>query len=93
MTKIALSILMAAFLNAKKSIEIGKIYAHYKNPHQQYQVVSLAIDTQNKKNAEVVVIYKSLYLNEELLWSRPVKNWLDIVETNGKNIPRFSKIE
>ena len=93
MAHVALSILTAALLNAQQSIEVGKIYTHYKDPTKQYQVINLAINTQKEDEAEVVVIYKALYLDGDVLWSRPVNNWLEILEINGKKVPRFSKVE
>ena len=93
MAKVALSILTAALLNAQQNIEIGQKYFHYKDSKKQYEFVGLAINTQKEEEAEIVVIYKALYLDEEILWSRPINDWLEMLEINGKKVQRFYKIE
>lgn len=93
MAKIALSILIAALSTAQQSIKVDEIYAHYKDSSKHYQIVGLAINTQKEEEAEILVIYKALYLENPILWSRPVKNWLEMVEVAGEKVPRFTKIE
>jgi hypothetical protein len=80
-------------LNTKQNIGIGNFYTHYKYSTKQYGVVGLAINTQKEEKAEIVVICKSLYINEDFLWSRPIKNWLETLEIDGKKVQRFFNIE
>ena len=93
MAKIALSILIATLLNAQQNIEVGKVYHHYKDANHLYEVVELAINSQNEIESEIIVIYKALYLKDNVLWSRSANNWLEILEIDGKKVKRFSKVE
>ena len=66
-------------------IKLGK-YEHYKG--KQYKVLGIA------KHSEILedfVVYKALYDNDEL-WVRPLKMFLEEVEVNGQKIPRFKYI-
>ena len=70
-----------------KEIKFGK-YEHYKG--KQYEVIGLA---RHSETSEELVIYKALYDSEEFgknaLWARPKKMFLETVNVNGKEIPRF----
>lgn len=66
-------------------IKIGK-YQHYKGG--QYQVLGIA---KHSETLEELVIYQSL--NNNLLWARTKKMFLETVKHDGKTIPRFRYIE
>ena len=66
-------------------IKLGK-YEHYKG--KQYKVLGIA---KHSEILEEFVVYKALYDNDEL-WVRPLKMFLEEVEVNGQKIPRFKYI-
>jgi molecular chaperone GrpE len=63
------------------------IYKHYKN--KNYKVLYEAIDSETK---EELVVYQALY-GEEKIWARPKKMFLEKVEVDGGEVPRFQLIE
>ena len=65
-------------------IKIGGIYRHYKN--KEYKVLALAIHTET---LEKMVVYQALY-GEEAVWVRPLAMFMEMVEIDGKKIPRFA---
>ena len=71
-------------------LKLGK-YEHYRG--KQYEVVGLA---KHSETLEDFVIYRALYNSEELrtntLWIRPKSMFFEIININGKNIPRFKYI-
>ena len=70
-----------------KNIEVGGMYKHFKG--NKYQVVGIAKDSET---LEDVVVYKALY-GEEELWVRPLSNFLEEIEVEGKKVKRFEYIE
>ena len=70
----------------KQEITLGK-YRHFKG--NEYEVVGFAKDSET---TEKVVIYKALY-GEEELWVRPYEMFREIIERDGKEIRRFTKID
>ena len=68
-------------------IKLGK-YKHFKGG--LYQVIALA---KIEATHEDVVVYETLYDNPvSKVWIRPVTNFLEKVEVNGKEVPRFEFI-
>jgi len=71
-------------------LKLGK-YEHYKG--KQYEVICLV---RHSETLEELVIYKALYDSEEFgnnsLWARPKKMFSEMVNINGKEIPRFRYI-
>lgn len=67
-------------------------YQHYKTGNL-YEVIGIALHSETR---EEMVIYKALYHCEEFddnrIWVRPKKMFLEYVEQNGKQIPRFKPI-
>jgi hypothetical protein len=67
-------------------LKSGK-YKHYKG--NEYEVLYLAKDSET---LEDLVVYQALY-GEKLIWVRPLKMFVESVEIDGKQIPRFCLIE
>lgn len=69
----------------------GEVYKHYKGAHGgMYRVVGMAIDTQDDS---WVVIYEPLYENAVAqLFTRPLNEWREMVEWEGTQVERFTKI-
>lgn len=73
-------------INAPK---IGEVYRHYKGDH--YQVVERAL---HSNDDEWMVVYKPLYENPDAhLFTRPLREWDEVVEWKGKNVVRFVQVE
>lgn len=70
-----------------EEIKLGK-YEHYKR--KQYEVIGFA---RHSETFEELVIYKALYDSAEFginaLWARPKKTFSEMVNIDGKEIPRF----
>ncbi len=65
-----------------KEIKPGK-YRHFKG--QLYEVIGIA---KHSETMEELVVYRALY-DEQALWLRPKKMFLEKVKINGKTVPRF----
>ncbi|WP_409278893.1 DUF1653 domain-containing protein [Pseudomonas defluvii] len=63
------------------------IYRHYKGP--EYRVFSVA---QHSETEEWVVFYQALY-GEFGLWVRPLSMFLESVEVDGEQVPRFALVK
>jgi len=63
------------------------IYRHYKGKY--YEVLLLA---RHSETEEWMVVYKTLY-DEESIWVRPYKMFIEKVEVEGKLVDRFEKLE
>ena len=76
--------------NIMTELKLGK-YEHYKG--KQYEVIGLA---RHSETLEELVIYKALYDSEEFgnntLWARPKSMFLENINIDGKEIPRFRYI-
>ena len=62
-------------------------YRHYKGP--EYQVYEVA---KHSETEEPLVVYRCLYGDFDL-WVRPLSMFLETVELDGVNIPRFALVE
>jgi hypothetical protein len=71
----------------EKEVKIGK-YQHFKGKF--YEVIGIAKNSENPD--EEFVVYKALYDNNQI-WIRPKQMFLEKVNINGKEIPRFKLIE
>ena len=61
------------------------VYEHFKG--KRYRVIGVA---KHSETLEDFVIYEALYKNElSKLWARPVENFLEKVEIQGKKVPRY----
>ncbi|MES2087623.1 MAG: DUF1653 domain-containing protein [Patescibacteria group bacterium] len=61
-------------------------YEHYKG--KRYEVIGVAT---HSESLEELVVYRALY-GEGELWVRPVGMFLEKVEHNGKEVPRFTYV-
>ena len=75
-------------LMAKKKVEIGAHYYHFKNPSKLYVIEQIGI-LENTK--EVCVVYKALY-GEKIVWIRTLENFLSKKETEKGEVVRFTKV-
>lgn len=69
-------------------IKLGK-YQHYKGG--KYQVIGLA---KHSETFEDLVVYEALYDNKlSKIWVRPLNNFLEEVEVDGKMLKRFKYLD
>ncbi len=68
------------------SIKPGK-YQHFKGNF--YEVIDIA---KHSETLEEYVVYKALY-GEQKLWVRPAKMFTELVEKDGKKVPRFMLVD
>ena len=59
-------------------------YRHFKG--NEYRVVFVA---RHSETEEELVVYQALY-GERGYWVRPLSMWSEIVEKDGKKLPRFT---
>ena len=62
------------------------IYQHFKG--NLYRLVAIA---RHSETLEEMVVYQALY-GDGSLWVRPLAMWNEIVERDGKSVPRFTWI-
>lgn len=71
-------------------IKLGK-YDHFEG--KQYEVIGFA---RHSETLEELVIYKALYdskkFGKDALWARPKSMFLETINIDGKEIPRFKFI-
>lgn len=81
----------AQYLDMPKELKIGR-YKHYKG--NLYEVVGLATHSETKDR---LVVYRALYDSPEFgknaLWVRPLAMFLETIEIDGQEVPRFAYIE
>jgi hypothetical protein len=63
------------------------VYRHYKGP--EYRVFSVA---RHSETEEEVVFYQALY-GEYGMWVRPLSMFLESVEVDGEQVPRFALVQ
>lgn len=72
-------------------IKPGK-YQHYKG--KMYEVIGVA---RHSESLDEFVVYRALYDSEEFgknaLWIRPKQMFMENIMVNGKQVPRFRKID
>lgn len=69
-----------------EEVKLGK-YRHFKG--KLYEVIGVAM---HSETLEEFVVYKALYESEygkNAIWIRPKKMFLETVNREGKEIPRF----
>ena len=62
------------------------LYRHYKG--KDYRVIGVARHTETE---EPLVVYQALY-GERGLWIRPAAMFNEMVEVEGKRVPRFARV-
>lgn len=62
-------------------------YRHYKG--NEYEVTGIA---KHSETEEELVIYFSVNSPDQL-WVRPLQMFVEVVEINGQEIPRFKKLD
>lgn len=62
------------------------VYRHYKGP--EYRVFGVA---RHSETEQQVVFYQALY-GEYGLWVRPLEMFLESVEVDGEQVPRFALV-
>ena len=67
-----------------QNVVIGGKYRPFKG--NLYQVIGIARDSETLTR---VVVYRALYGDHEM-YVRPLYMWNEIVEINGKMVPRFA---
>ena len=75
--------------DANKKLTIGKTYQHYKDPKKLYKIVHFAT---LEATDELVVVYHAEY-GQGMYFVRPLTEWLEVVEWQGKTVPRFKKLD
>lgn len=66
---------------------VAGVYEHYKG--KQYRVLGIA---RHSETLEELVVYEALYETDEKLWVRPLVMFLEVVDVEGKKMPRFRKL-
>lgn len=71
-----------------KALKLGK-YQHFKG--NLYQVITIA---KHSETLEDFVVYKALYNDpKSKFWIRPLSMFLENVEVNGVQVPRFELVK
>jgi hypothetical protein len=86
MSKESQTELSSKLAQATKLVTAGTRYMHYKQ--LSYKVVALAL---REEDNEPCVIYQAEY-GDKLTWIRPVANWVEELEVDGKQTKRFTKL-
>ena len=63
------------------------IYRHFKG--NKYHILGVA---QHSEDESILVVYRPMYGAGDL-WVRPVEMFLEVVELNGQQVPRFEFLE
>lgn len=72
-------------MSQSQEVISGAIYEHYKG--KLYRVIGIGKHTET---LEDVVMYEALYENPlGRLWCRPLGLWNELVEVDGREVPRF----
>jgi hypothetical protein len=80
--------LLATLTDARTKIGVGDRYAHYKHPERTYRVVEVSLI---EETLEPAVVYEAEY-GEKLSFIRPLDNFLELIDVDGAQILRFSRI-
>lgn len=71
-------------------LQVGSIYQHYKNK-KLYKILALG---RHSEDHQPYVVYQGLYTSEEFgdlpIWVRPLSLFLETVDFEGTNTPRFT---
>jgi len=71
-----------------EQIKPGDIWRHYKN--KDYRIITVSCNTED---LTWYVVYEALYDNAvSKIWHRPIEMFLETIEIDGTNVPRFTRI-
>ena len=78
--------------DAAQQVPVGTFYAHYKHPdwEHRYEIKGHVI---LEASDEVAVLYKSLYMKQEVVFARALSVFQETVEWEGETVPRFIRLE
>jgi len=65
----------------------GEVWRHYKV--NNYRVVGLAMHSDDTPS----VVYEPLYECEYSLFTRPLREWREVVEWQGQKVERFTLVD
>jgi hypothetical protein len=81
-------VLLERVEQALELVSIGAQYAHYKDSAKTYTILNVGItETTN----EPCVVYRADY-DQDLVFVRPLSNWLETVDVDGSSVPRFVRL-
>ena len=66
-------------------VKAGEIYRHFKG--NVYEIVAVAKDCEDLKD---IVVYRNVDKGD--VWTRPLENFVEDVNRDGKTFKRFEKI-
>ncbi len=66
--------------------KVGETYLHYKG--NLYEVLYIGKHTETEED---LVIYRAVEKPEQI-WARPLVMWMEEIEWEGKNQPRFTLV-
>ena len=89
MTKTSQKVLDDKIKQARKKVDVGGIYYHYKNPDKLYVVEFIGL---LEATEEICVAYRALY-GKGILWIRTLKDFIAKVETKDDKVARFSRAQ
>jgi hypothetical protein len=69
-------------------LDLG-VYVHSKSG-KKYKVVGVAL---HEETLQPLVIYRPLYNTQVVLWARPYDVFIEQIELDGKQVPRFQLVE
>lgn len=90
MAKKPLAEITQALSIAKQKINVGGVYFHHRNPTKLYKIISLSINT--SKEDEILVNYQSFKNPNDIIWTRPLQDFLSIIQINDVTVPKFNQI-
>lgn len=73
---------------AASLVQFGGTYFHFKDPNNLYKVLGVCLSADS---LDQMVIYQALY-GVHGVWVRPLSQWLEKVEFEGKLVDRFTLI-
>jgi hypothetical protein len=74
-------------------VQVGALYKHYSG--KVYKIIAIAHHSENPQ--ELMVVYQGLYdcpsFGKNPMWCRPYTMFVEHVDINGKQQPRFALVE
>lgn len=82
--------LLASLDRARAIVEVGAVYSHYRDSQAKYRVMGIAIIEATQEPG--VIYQKESGSLRGTTWIRPVRSWLELVETESGTVPRFQRV-